>query len=160
MCARRHKNLARLLLTISQSNAPSRRARGSARFSGAKRDPLALFNSAEWRRAEFGGSSGHANARGLGRIMTVLANGGISRGVRLLSPKTIDMIFREQFSGIDSYYMKPIRWGIGYALASEDSNARGPLPFLRPSRAHASGTAPAARSRSPTSSAASPFRTS
>ena len=100
-------------------------------FSGAKRDSLALFNSPEWRATEFGGSSGHANARGLGRVMTALSNDGVSRGIKLLSPATIDQIFREQFNGIDGYYMKPIRWGTGYALAS-DNNSKGPLPFIRP----------------------------
>ncbi|WP_298396450.1 serine hydrolase [Sphingobium sp.] len=102
-------------------------------FSGQKRDPLALFNSPEWRRTEFGGSTGHTNARGLGRIMTAISNGGVSRGVRLLSPATIDLIFQEQFRGVDSYYLKPIRWGTGYALAPQESKERGPLPFLRPS---------------------------
>ena len=102
-------------------------------FSGAKRDPLQLFNSPEWRRTEFGGSSGHANARGLGRILTTLTQGGVSHGVRLLSAQTTDLIFREQANGIDAYYMKPIRWGVGYALASQESNTKGPLPFLQPS---------------------------
>jgi CubicO group peptidase (beta-lactamase class C family) len=103
-------------------------------FSGQKRDPLQLFNSRAWRRTTFGGSSGHANARGLGRIMSTLSLDGVScRGVRLLSPPTIAQIFREQFHGIDSYYMKPIRWGIGYALAPLQEKERGPLPFMRPS---------------------------
>lgn len=103
-------------------------------FSGMKRDPLALFNSPEWRRTEFGGSSGHTNAQGLKRIIAALSLDGVSRGVRLLSPDAIDLIFQEQASGIDSYYMRPIRWGIGYALASGEDNSRGPLPFLRPSK--------------------------
>lgn len=103
-------------------------------FSGMKRDPLQLFNSPEWRSTEFGGSSGHANAAGLGRILEVLSLGGVSRGVRLLSPEVIDLIFQEQASGIDSYYMRPIRWGIGYALGSVVDNSRGPLPFLRPGK--------------------------
>ena len=103
-------------------------------FSGQKRDPLALFNSPEWRRTEFGGSSGHGSARGLGRIMTVLSHGGVSRGVKLLSPEIIALVFREQFRGVDSYYMKPIRWGMGYALTPLEHKERGPLPFLRPSR--------------------------
>ncbi len=103
-------------------------------FSGQKRDSHALFNSPEWRRVEFGGSSGHANARGLGRIMTALSHDGVSRGVKLLSPETISLIFREQFKGIDSYYLKPIRWGIGYALAPLEQKERGPLPFLRPGK--------------------------
>lgn len=100
-------------------------------FSGAKRDPLELFNSTAWRRVAFGGSSGHANARGLGRIMTVLANGGMSQGKRVLSPSTIAQIFEAQFDGVDAYYLKPIRWGVGYALGRDD-NSRGPLPFIRP----------------------------
>jgi len=44
------------------------------------------------------------------------------------------LIFQEQFRGIDSYYMKPIRWGIGYALAPLTHKERGPLPFMRPSK--------------------------
>lgn len=103
-------------------------------FSGMKRDPLELFNSSAWRSTEFGGSSGHANADGLGRIIAALSLSGVSRGVRLLSPEVIDLIFQEQASGVDSYYMRPIRWGIGYALASEVDNSRGPLPFLRPGK--------------------------
>jgi CubicO group peptidase (beta-lactamase class C family) len=103
-------------------------------FSGQKRDPLHLFNSRAWRRTTFGGSSGHGNARGLGRIMSALSLDGVSsRGIKLLSPPTIAHIFREQFHGIDSYYMKPIRWGIGYALAPLNEKERGPLPFMRPS---------------------------
>jgi CubicO group peptidase (beta-lactamase class C family) len=103
-------------------------------FSGTLGDEQTVFNSPEWRRTDFAGSSGHANARGLGRIITALANGGFSRGVTLLSPATIETIFREQASGIDAYYMKPIRWGIGYALAPLEEKERGPLPFIRPGR--------------------------
>jgi CubicO group peptidase (beta-lactamase class C family) len=103
-------------------------------FSGTKRDPLVLFNSPEWRRAEFAGSSGHANARALGRIISTLSLGGRVHGRKLLSPGTIELVFREQFSGIDGYYMKPIRWGMGYALASDASNQGGPLPFIRPGK--------------------------
>ena len=66
--------------------------------------------------------------------MTALANGGVSRGKKLLSTETIELIFREQFKGTDSYYLKPIRWGIGYALAPLEHKERGPLPFLRPGK--------------------------
>lgn len=118
---------------LSVERAISARTRLGS-FSGMKRDPLALFNSPEWRRSEFGGSSGHTNAEGLGRILSALSLDGSSRGVRLLSPEVIDLIFQEQASGIDAYYMRPIRWGVGYALASEVDNSRGPLPFLRPSQ--------------------------
>jgi CubicO group peptidase (beta-lactamase class C family) len=118
---------------LSVERAISARTRLGS-FSGMKRDPLELFNSPEWRRTEFGGSSGHANASGIGSIISALSLGGVSRGVTLLSPEVIDLVFQEQANGIDGYYMRPIRWGIGYALASEQDNRRGPLPFLRPSK--------------------------
>jgi CubicO group peptidase (beta-lactamase class C family) len=103
-------------------------------FSGTMGDEFTVFNSPEWWRTEFGGSSGHTNARGLGRIVSALTNGGVSRGVKLLTPATIDLIFEEQVTGIDMYYKKPIRWGVGYALADETENKRGPMPFLRPGK--------------------------
>jgi len=118
---------------LQTERAISKRTRLGS-FSGTKRDRFMVYNSREWRRAEFSGSTGHCSARGLGRIISALSLGGVSRGVRLLSPKTIDLIFQEQANGIDAYYMKPIRWGIGYALASEHDNSRGPLPFLRPGK--------------------------
>lgn len=118
---------------LSVERAISARTRLGS-FSGMKRDPLELFNSPAWRSTEFGGSSGHSNAEGLGRIIAALSLDGVSQGVRLVSPETINLVFQEQAAGIDSYYMRPIRWGIGYALASEEDNSRGPLPFLRPSK--------------------------
>lgn len=101
-------------------------------FGGTMGDPFTVFNSPDWRRTKFAGSSGHANGRGLGLIASVLSLGGESHGVRLLSSETIDLIFREQANGIDAYYKKPIRWGVGYALAPRYEKERGPLPFLRP----------------------------
>lgn len=103
-------------------------------FSGTLQDPGALFNSARWRRADFAGSCGHTNARGLGEIVSVISLGGVSRGCRLLSAETVDMIFHEQANGVDLFYLEPVRWGIGYALGSADGFAQGPLPFVRPSR--------------------------
>ena len=103
-------------------------------FSGTLNDPATLFNSLQWRRTEFAGSSGHANARGLGAIVSAISLGGVSRGTRLLSTETADLIFHEQANGVDLFYREPVRWGIGYALGSADTYARGPLPFVRPSR--------------------------
>ena len=37
-------------------------------------------------------------------------------GVRLLSPQTIDLIFREQANGTDLVLGVPLRFGIGYGL--------------------------------------------
>lgn len=103
-------------------------------FSGTMGDPLTVFNSPEWRATEFAGSSGHSNARGLGRINSLIANGGSFKGKQFVSPETIALIFRQQANGIDAYYRRPIRWGIGYALAPLESKQKGPLPFILPSK--------------------------
>jgi CubicO group peptidase (beta-lactamase class C family) len=93
-----------------------------------------LANTAEWRRAEIGASNGHCNARGLGRILSSITNGGVSRGVRLMSPETIDLIFREQFAGVDLYVNLPLRWGMGYALSGPEDAESEPwrMKFVPP----------------------------
>jgi CubicO group peptidase (beta-lactamase class C family) len=97
--------------------------------------PAELANTPEWRRAEIGASNGHCNARGLGRILSALTAGGTSRGIRLVSPETIDLIFNEQFIGTDLYLDRSIRWGIGYALSGlEDPSSHPPrLDYIQPS---------------------------
>lgn len=69
-----------------------------------------------WRDADIGAANGHGNARSVARIQSVVANGGEVDGVRLLSPKTIDLIFDEQSNGVDLVIGLPLRFGIGYAL--------------------------------------------
>ncbi len=73
-------------------------------------------NSPGWRGADIGGANGHGNARAVARIQHAVANGGSTGGVRLLSPDTIDLVFREQADGKDLVLGLPLRWGIGYAL--------------------------------------------
>lgn len=131
--APRNNDVATPTGTPSEEEVIARRTREGS-FSGTLGDEQTVFNSADWRRTDFAGSSGHANGQGLGRIITALANDGASHGVKLLSADTIDLIFREQASGIDAYYMKPIRWGIGYALAPLAEKERGPLPFIKPAK--------------------------
>jgi CubicO group peptidase (beta-lactamase class C family) len=81
--------------------------------------------STRWRRAEIGAANGHGNARSVVRIQDVVANGGIAPGpdgrpVRLLSPATIDLIFREQAYGPDLVLGEVHRFGIGYGLPSPE----------------------------------------
>ena len=76
-----------------------------------------------WRLAEIGAANGHGNAHSVARIQSVVACGGEVDGVRLLSPKTIDVIFEEQSNGVDLVLGVPLRFGIGYAL---------PLPATLP----------------------------
>ncbi len=77
-------------------------------------------NTPGWRQADMGATNGHGNARSVARIMSVVARGGEVDGVRLLSPATIDLIFREQFNGTDLVLGVPLRWGIGYGLPRLD----------------------------------------
>jgi CubicO group peptidase (beta-lactamase class C family) len=92
-------------------------------------ESAALANTSEWCRAEIGAANGHGNARGLGRILSAITNGGMSRGRRLLRPETIDLIFDEQFVGEDLFLSSPIKWGIGFALS--DANEPPMMPFVR-----------------------------
>ena len=73
-------------------------------------------NRPQWRQAEIGAANGHGNARSVARILSVLALGGSAGGVRLLSPATIEQIFREQAHGTDLFAGVPLRFGIGYGL--------------------------------------------
>ncbi|MFF5979293.1 serine hydrolase domain-containing protein [Streptomyces olindensis] len=82
----------------------------------------------EWRRAEIGAANGHGNARSLARIHSVIACGGTLDGVRLLSPRTIDLIFRRQTDGPDLVLGAHLRFGIGFGLPSPA------VPYLPPGR--------------------------
>jgi CubicO group peptidase (beta-lactamase class C family) len=75
-------------------------------------------NSPEWRRADLGALNGHSNARGVLQVLRTLSLGGEAGGVRLLSPKTIDLVFEEQADGVDLVLGERFRWGIGYCLGS------------------------------------------
>ncbi len=74
-----------------------------------------------WRRADIGGANGHGNARALARALSPISLGGKANGVQLLSPETIDLIFREQSNGPDLVIMVPLRFGIGFGLPSPES---------------------------------------
>ena len=82
-------------------------------------------NTPGWRRADIGAANGHGNARSVARILSVISRGGEVDGVRLLSPETIDLIFREQINGIDVVLGVPLRFGIGYGLPQLDT-----LPYV------------------------------
>ena len=84
--------------------------------------------SPEWRAADLGALNGHSNARGVLDVMRLVALGGEADGVRLLSPKTLDLIFEVQADGVDLVLEQPFTWGIGYALGSPV------VPYVPPGR--------------------------
>jgi CubicO group peptidase (beta-lactamase class C family) len=69
-----------------------------------------------WRRAEIPAAGGHGNARSIATVQAVLANGGESQGLRLLSPAGCDVVFREQANGVDLVLGAPLRLGIGFGI--------------------------------------------
>jgi CubicO group peptidase (beta-lactamase class C family) len=82
-------------------------------------------NTPGWRNADIGAANGHANARSVARVMSVIPRGGEVDGIKLLSPKTIDLIFREQQNGVDLVLGVPLRFGIGYGLPQADT-----IPYI------------------------------
>ncbi len=68
-----------------------------------------------WRRAEIGAVNGHANARGIATVQSVLANGG-ANGVRLMSDAGRERVLERQSDGVDLVMGQPCDWGIGYSL--------------------------------------------
>lgn len=88
-------------------------------FTGPAPDATVAWTEA-WRRAEIGAANGHGNARSVARIQSIVACGGEVDGVCLLSPKTCDLIFKEQANGVDLVLGVPARFGIGYGLPQRD----------------------------------------
>jgi CubicO group peptidase (beta-lactamase class C family) len=75
-------------------------------------------NTREWRAAEIPAANGHGNARSCARILSALACGGEVDGVRLLSQAAIDRAITEQCYRDDLVLTIPMRWGLGFMLAS------------------------------------------
>ncbi|MCP2289921.1 serine hydrolase domain-containing protein [Nocardia amikacinitolerans] len=69
-----------------------------------------------WQEAEIGAVNGHGNARSVARVQSVVSCGGTLDGRKLLSDKTIDLIFEQQSDGVDQALLVPLRFGIGYGL--------------------------------------------
>jgi len=72
-----------------------------------------------WRAAEIPAANGQGNARSVAAVQSVLAGGGEARGVRLLSEAGCNRVFEEQSNGDDLVLGIPVRFGMGYGLASQ-----------------------------------------
>jgi CubicO group peptidase (beta-lactamase class C family) len=86
-----------------------------------------IAHSTAWRNADLGAVNGHGNARSLARMLSPVSLGGTANGVELLSSKTIERIFDVQSHGPDLVLAAPLKFGIGYALATPEV-----LPFVPP----------------------------
>ena len=79
-----------------------------------------VANRRKWRAAEIPAANGQGNARAVARIAGVLARGGESEGVRLLSEDTLSEALEEQSYGQDLVLGVPIRFGLGFGLRSAE----------------------------------------
>ena len=98
---------------------------------GKVHNPVADFDNtrtAAWQQAELPSVNGYANARAMAVAMGVLANEGEMAGVKLLSPKTAELVLEEQCYKPDNIFSRPIRWGLGFALSAPDSFVPTPNP--------------------------------
>ncbi|MCP4755404.1 MAG: beta-lactamase family protein [Proteobacteria bacterium] len=73
-----------------------------------------------WRAAEIPAANGHGNARSVARVAAAMACGGELDGVRLLSTPTLEKAIEEQHYDTDLVLAIPIRWGLGFGLASQE----------------------------------------
>ena len=72
-----------------------------------------------------GEMNGYGNARSLAKVGSVLANGGSLHGRELMSKETARLAYQEQIYTHDLYFDNPVRFGLGFGLASKEF----PLPF-------------------------------
>ncbi|KAK2058254.1 beta-lactamase [Colletotrichum caudatum] len=88
--------------------------------------PLDFGNGSAWRQGNILSGSGHSNARAMNRILSIISLGGSVGGKRLLSQKTLEIIFEEQSNGIDHVIGAPLRFGVGFGLTVDS----GPVTYL------------------------------
>lgn len=79
----------------------------------------------EWLGAEIPAANGVGNARSLVKVGSLLAMGGELEGHRLLSEETAKLPYREQIYTHDLVMDVPVRFGLGFGMASKEF----PLPF-------------------------------
>ncbi len=83
--------------------------------SNPRIDPLDTRTRA-WRAAEIPAAGGHGNARSVAAVQTLMANGGVSGGKRLLSEAGVRKALELQMEGDDLVLAMPVRYGMGYGL--------------------------------------------
>jgi CubicO group peptidase (beta-lactamase class C family) len=82
-----------------------------------------VVNTEEWRRGANAATGAHGHARGVALAQAALSHGGVTNGVRLLSPETIERVFEVQAEGVDLVLDEVVRYGMGYALPGASSPA-------------------------------------
>lgn len=71
-----------------------------------------------WRRAEIPAAGGIGNARSVALIQSLLVNGGVANGKRILSEAGVRRALELQIENDDLVLGIPVRFGLGYGLPS------------------------------------------
>ena len=71
-----------------------------------------------WRRAEIPAGGGFGNARSVALVQSLLANGGVANGKRILSEAGARRALELQIDNTDLVLGVPVRFGLGYGLPS------------------------------------------
>jgi CubicO group peptidase (beta-lactamase class C family) len=79
-----------------------------------------------WRAAEIPAANGHGNARSVALVQTLMANGGVANGKRILSEAGVRRALESQVQGMDLVLAIPVHFGLGYGLPG------GMMPFPNP----------------------------
>jgi CubicO group peptidase (beta-lactamase class C family) len=80
-------------------------------------DPLDTRTRA-WRAAEIPAAGGHGNGRSIAEIHTLLANGGVAKGKRLLSEAGARKALEPLISGEDLLMGMPVSYAHGFGIGS------------------------------------------
>jgi CubicO group peptidase (beta-lactamase class C family) len=86
-----------------------------------------------WRAAEMPAANGHGNARSVAMVQTLVANGGVSGGKRILSEAGVRRALESQIKGEDMVLGLPVHYGLGYGLPG------GQMPFPNPNSCYWGG---------------------
>ena len=86
-----------------------------------------------WRAAEMPAANGHGNARSVAMVQTLVANGGVSGGKRILSEAGVRRALESQIQGEDMVLGIPVHYGLGYGLPG------GQMPFPNPNSCYWGG---------------------
>jgi len=84
-------------------------------------------NTAEWRSAEIPSTNGHGTARGIARVYSALAAGGMIDNIEILSRPMLAAAVEEQSFGPDRILERTSRFALGFQLP-QDGRPLGPNP--------------------------------
>lgn len=88
---------------------------------------LGVLNSEPWRQIEVPSTNGFGTAKGLARIFSALAEGGVHEDTRIIHADTLAEASAMQCEGVDKMLGKDIRWGLGFQL-THPNRLMGPNP--------------------------------